>query len=265
MKITIHGDQGEQADITIPPTPHVESVYALSPHKCGSVLLQRIMGDLAQAVDYPVLDVYSQIFGHGVPHKSFSPSIELLLRLPGYCFAGLRQPWTRDMAHLAGQRKIFLVRDPRDVMVSYFFSMARSHVLPGPGPLRDRFLSDRQQLSQMSISDFIAAGTGFFVLENMREFLRWSREMPRSKLFRYEDVIFHKQAWVREICAFFDWPVPAAKMEEIAARHHVIPDAENPNAHIRQVRPGNYKTHLSNDDIARIEQQFPDLFDALSY
>jgi len=265
MKITIHGDQGERADIAIPPSPYVESLYALSPHKCGSVLLQNIMGDLAQAAGYPFLNIYSQIFTQGVPHKSFRPSIDLLLRLPGYCFAGLRQPWTGDTAHLAHHRKIFLVRDPRDVMVSYYFSMAKSHALPGSGPLRDSFLSDRQKINQMSISEFINAGTGFFVLENMREFLRWSREMPRSKVFRYEDVIFHKQAWVRDICTFFELKVPAATMDEIAARHDIVPDTENPDAHVRQVRPGNYKTHLSHDDIARIEHRFQDLFEAFGY
>ncbi len=265
MKISIYGDNYEKADINIPHSSHLVSSFAIAPHKCGSVLLHKIVNDLANASNYPIINLEEQLFNGGFSPLLFNETVELVMKIPGYCFIGLRFPWTKNINYLTHHQKVLLVRDPRDVLVSHYFSMTNSHPAPGNGPLLDTFMNDKIKFRALGIESYIEHKRGFFILENMREFLRWSREVQGFHIFRYEDIIFNKRDWASKLNEILNMKVSLNKVHEIADRQDIVPTDENPDRHIRQVRPGNYRKHLLPEHIKMIEDAYPDLFEAFSY
>lgn len=261
----LEGANGSIFKLNVPPTDKSYSICAISPHKCGSMLLQNIMSDLCAVSDFPFLNIYSEFFSTGHNHWDFRESIETVISGIGYCYGVLRVPWTRNLDTVAGHKKIFLVRDPRDVIVSLYFSLTRSHALPGQGSSRDSLLSRRTESLALSIDEFVQQGKEFGILENMRTFMQWSETLPNSRLFKYEDIIFEKKRWIAEMVGFLDLNVSADTIKAIADRHNIIPKDEDPDRHIRQVTPGNHKKHLSRQSIAVIETAFGDILEKMSY
>ena len=76
------------------------------------------------------------------------------------------------------------------------------------------------------------------------------------RLYRYEDIVFDKKDWVADINDYLSLGLSRAVTDRIAARHDIIPDTEDPGAHIRQVKPGNYRKHLSDTTISALNQVF---------
>jgi len=75
-------------------------------------------------------------------------------------------------------------------------------------------------------------------------------------LFRYEDVIYEKKKWVRDICSYFGWDVTLQVQDAIAKEFDIVPERERADQHIRQVHPGNYRSKLKLSSIRKIEDVF---------
>lgn len=265
MALTIISKNGREIYLDICESKQLNSLYAFAPHKCGSVLLQNILKEMCCEAGFPFLNIHSELFLKGENEADFIDSIAEILKKPGYCFGALRGPDQIDVPTITAHKKIFLLRDPRDAIVSFYFSMKKSHSPPGDGPAREAFLAKRAHIDSLNIDEFVQQGNGLFIFENMRTFLEWSKSLPNSTLFRYEDIVFEKRAWVNSIAEIFNLKVSTPKLNEIADKYDIIPSEEKPNEHIRQVKPGNYKKHLSKRSIEYIEDNFGDLIIGLSY
>jgi hypothetical protein len=181
-------------------------------------------------------------------------------------FSGFRTIWLLPyVRRFRESTKFLLVRDPRDIAVSYYFSVTKSHTIPDSGDVRDKLLAQRQQANELDINTFVRSGRCDFVLNNMRAFSRLISSDPSCRVYRYEDVIFKKREWIADIAAACGLNVDPSVLNEIADRHDIRPDAERPDAHIRQVSPGNYKTHLNDQAKNSLERRYEPVFKFFGY
>src|SRR5690606_10299428 len=112
---------------------------------------------------------------------------------------------------------ILMVRDPRDILVSMYFSMKGSHAVPKSGNSREKLLKIRENTESVSIEEFVRSGCGRL----KKKFRRYHELLVENgnldvRVFRYEDVIFEKRSWVRDIAEFFEIEVSDEKMNTIA-------------------------------------------------
>jgi hypothetical protein len=177
-----------------------------------------------------------------------------VLRSSGYGYWG----WRNYARCLNGfdfrkTRNILLVRDPRDRLVSQFFSFGRSHAIPKGGKGRDIALASRQEATSMTIDEY-ATSKVRWIDQNWR--LYHSHLTPHTtRVYRYEDIVFRKEEWLSDLLQFFEFPYDERAIREIACAHDVRPETENPDAHIRQVRPGNFRGHLSSETIEYLDHE----------
>jgi hypothetical protein len=235
------------------------SVFSFALHKSGSVLLDNIILELCGAAAVPAFSIDGICFRAGMRLQNVRPeSAQALLSRPGYCFYGFRglHGFMRRM-NLSSNRKIILVRDPRDILTSYFFSMKFSHTVPPAGDTRANVLAQREAASSQSIDDYVLSPNVAFIRKNFHAYI--GLEGPATKVYKYEDIIFDKKRWVAEINEWFGFGVTPRTAAAIAARHDIFPEQEDPHAHIRQVAPGNYKKHLAPSTVEQIESQYRDL------
>jgi hypothetical protein len=147
------------------------------------------------------------------------------------------------------------VRDPRDALVSEYFSTAYSHSLPKvqaeAGGVRTDFLAAREAARAASVESYVLAKADA-LNRTLLEYEDVARD-PATRLFRYEDVILHKRDWVRAMEAHFGWaPASEAFLEKMMAWADVVPDAERPDQFVRKVLPGDHKDKLNAAAIGKL-------------
>src|ERR1700733_9623206 len=140
MNSDIYYQNGSAIDRTsfhIPTTnrPDFESSYIFAFHKSGSVLVNSIVGRVMDDVGIPVVDIPVFLFNKGVAISSTSMNLKEVFMEKGYCYLGFREmlPCMRGAAGKLKGKKILFVRDPRDMIVSLFYSLKFSHKFPESG------------------------------------------------------------------------------------------------------------------------------------
>ncbi len=259
-------DDGTTIEVNLAEPDALPSAYVLSVHKAGSTLLNTMATQIARAARRPLFALPTILFANGVKLEDCPAAAIAMLERPGTVFTGFRTPLFFDkLEQYRTAPKILLVRDPRDIAVSAYFSAAFSHGIPRQGNVRDQMLSHREKVQRMELSDFVLQGSGDRPMRSMLTFIDHLDRFEGFTVRRYEDVIFDKARLARDLATVLSAAVPDAQLDEIAAKNDVRPDAERPTEHIRQVTPGNYREHLSPEAQTYLETKFSAIFERFGY
>ena len=230
------------------------SVVAISLPKAGSTLLFALLQDLAPLAGLAYVPVQDFFFRQGLRLTELPHEASGLFRPAGYCYGGFRGPPPFNIPILDHARLVVLVRDPRDMAVSHWYSVTQSHVIPETATGEHFMARARQKaLERGKAQHILQVARG---LDQQFDRLAGTGRLngPRTAVFRYEDVIFRKRAWVAAICDWYGWALPAAARDAVADRHDVLPELADPGVHIRQVRPGNHRDELAPDQVAALDR-----------
>ena len=250
--------EGRAFRVAFEPTRRETTQYCVALHKSGSVLFDQLVKAMCAAAGVPTLDVAGQLFDQGVNFGSCDADLLQFCGRPGYVYTGFRGMWQLQLLRLFRRsRKLVLVRDPRDIAVSFYHSMAKSHAIPAAGEVRDAMLRSRERAVGSDPSSFVLGGgvDGVFGNFNQYAMMTASKAFGPWALYRYEDVIYRKSEWAAEIATQLEISLPSDVLDGIVGRHDVFPEREDPSKHIRRVHPGGFKDSLSTRAIAYIEER----------
>lgn len=244
----------------------LDSVLAFAPPKSGSVLLQQILSLLATQVGLAPYSLAGQAWQEGFSLENSKVNPKDVFFPKGYAYGVFRQnPYSFEIPIMNTHRSVVLVRDPRDMLVSHYFSVTKSHPKPkGGGEVQEQLESDRLKASLRTIDEHCITTSEWYgrVFEQMSPLF----ENPMAKVFRYEDVIFQKRRWVREIAAHFDWPhLDGTALNRIADKHDVRPINEDASKHVRSVVPGDHRQKLKPQTIHLLDQKFESFMNRFEY
>src|SRR5687768_6416874 len=123
--------RGHSVQVLIPPGRRGPSHFVLSVPKAGSTLLNNVVKDLCKAARRPHFSLLSQLFAQGAHVEDCPRTLLPFFERDGVVFSGFRQAWLlHESPRYRSATKLLLVRDPRDIAVSLYFSMRDSHRLP---------------------------------------------------------------------------------------------------------------------------------------
>jgi hypothetical protein len=259
ISLQLANGRGVDFSVAAPGDP-AGTCFVLGIRKCGSSVMNSLVIALAKVNRRPFVDVAGSFFQADVPESDWrtDPAV-LALLVPGQVHGGFRAmpPVLTQSPLWAAARKILLVRDPRDALISEYFSIAYTHSLPivqaETGGLRAGFLAEREAARNASIEAFALAKAAS-LNRTMMEYADAAAD-PATRLFRYEDVIMHKRDWVRAIEAHFGWPAcREGYLDKMMGWADVVPQVERPDQFIRRVLPGDHKEKLSAKAIARLNK-----------
>jgi hypothetical protein len=246
--------------------PTIPSVCAFGLPKSGSVLLQGVLDEMAIATGLTPYSLQQQAWSAGYPITAIPASASEAFKPHGYCFGVFRQmPRSFRIPILETNRSLVLIRDPRDMLVSHYFSMKKSHPRPtGQGPLGKTFDSNRERVSQRDVDTHAIETSDWYLNAFMKMNALFNNDL--CKVYRYEDIIFDKQSWVRDIAGHFGWTSLDAKdLDALAARYDIRPEKEDPSQHIRSVTPGDHRNKLKPETIERLNETFKKYMDRFGY
>ena len=262
------GDAVQKADFAFPPTSNKDfpscGVFAFA--KSGSVLVNAIVRDLMAAASVPVIDWPAVWYWQGVDTGSFQADLSEVFPARGYCFAGFREIPRSFLGAPAIRRlrKIIVVRDPRDMLVSRYFSTKYSHGFEPRGTAQVAQLM--RQLIDDGQTDLDSYCLHYSWIVNADFFMHRDIILdPRTKVFRYEDFLYDKHNLIDGICSWFDLPLSQEQLNAIVTAQESIPDVERPNYHVRQAHPGDYRRKLRSNTIQALNSVLKDYLEAFGY
>jgi hypothetical protein len=235
-----------------------DAYFVLGLRKCGSSIMNSMVHDLARLNGRSFVDVGGRFFAANITEQDWRHDPAVLSALaPGNVYGGFRaMPLVMTQSGLYRRsRKILLVRDPRDALVSEYFSIAFSHGLPEGAPeegsAREEFLALRQAALTKRLETMVLERAGLL----NAAFLEYAAVVqdPLARIYRYEDVILQKRPWLRAIAAHFGWnPGSDAFIEGMMSWADVIPGEERSHDFIRKVVPGDHRNKLSPEAIEKL-------------
>ena len=119
---------GRSLAFEVAATAQPDAYFVLGIRKCGSSLLNSMLTDLGRLNGHPFVDVGGGFFAADVPEQDWRHDPAVLRALAGgTVYGGFRSMplvFAQSPLYLRS-RKILLVRDPRDALVSEYYSIAR--------------------------------------------------------------------------------------------------------------------------------------------
>ncbi len=239
-------------------------------HRCASMLVWRIMEYIANVVG---VQLHS-------PNGAGSEYImdEVRLREKGDIVPrhfGLLGPFRGYFEFDADtfSRCVLVLRDPRDLLVSMYYSWTHSHpigeeaMLVGPdGELLRASESMRQQWIEQGPDTFVLQYAGF-VEGNLRRYFDAILPLRSTTLLTYENLMLDPRTWVFSfMCGLGASNVDADEFTSFAMSYFARefdPVVENPNVHRRQMRPGDHLRKLKQETIDALTRRFQFYFDAI--
>ena len=176
------------------------------------------------------------------------------------CFAPLRYYFNIPQelnAHI-----ILHLRDPRDVLVSLYFSEAYSHsVFKG---VFDLSQSERNEIINMGIDRYVLEYADTF----NRKYTEYQHLLTKqdSIFVKYEDLVLNFPYWLQEVAKGF-------AIENKRFIHSMIKKykgefevkKENLHAHKRKIVPGDYKEKLKPETIGKLNTMFSENLKKYNY
>lgn len=255
--ISISLENGIDTTYELPVQSNINSFWCCGLHKSGSTLLTNMIAQACEAASISCANLPEALFIKGLDVDSIKRIDDDFFQETGYAYLGARTPWFQSFSFDPTRyRWILLIRDPRDALVSQYFSFKYSHPLPDEGEAREKLLDAQETLQNMTIDQFVSDPAR---INRCKAVLAdYLRVIPtsRCRIYRYEDVIFFKREWLEDMLDFLSISIPSETVADIAKNQDIIPEEENPLGHIRQVVPGNYRKHLSQTVIDALTDQF---------
>jgi len=240
--------------VTPDPVPDSRSSFLFGIVKGGSTLLHRMAADILREAGRKPIDLPGYLFEIGHRMDDIALDEDGLLEIPGATYIGFRffPPILYGSRNFERSNKLLLVRDPRDVLVSLYYSHAYSHNVPNTAEARKVWDERRNAALSVDIDSF-ALDSAHNVLSRI---LRTAHLVgyPRMTLLRYEDTIFDKGRLIDAICATAGITLSGEARKRVIERHDIIPKQEDKYAHIRNVAPGDHARKLKPETIRELDR-----------
>jgi len=248
-------------------------------HKSASMFIHRVCTDLARVTNR----VYYSPNGGDVlvTLKEMATNKAFWTDKKSGCFGPLRT-FIR-IPDMDESRILLHLRDPRDVLVSMYFSYCYSHsgeVAGGTGYRKavadngiDDFVLELAMAQRQPVSGDYGTGAHLWeIAGNVQQRYRTYVEQllegshPNVVLLRYEDMISDLDGWLGKVAEEFEVDDPAT-VKRLADHYRPAFQRKSENAwvHMRKVTPGDYLEKLRPATIAELDRIFGDMLACLGY
>ena len=236
--------------------------FAFSIHKCGSSLMHGMIAGVCRQANIAGVTLPDILFDLGIADREWNSELTLLpafqRNLLYFGFRHLPEIFLNPAFRLRDRRFVLLVRDPRDALVSQYFSFGRkaaSHALPKVNP--DAVGKIIEMQPDLSIDDYVLK----FAADLNRKLIsyRSALNFELGLVRRYEQIFFDKEMFLSEIFHHFKIDVPQNIISEVARANDIRPDKEDETKHIRKGTPGDHAEKLQPATIAKLNDVFRDV------
>jgi hypothetical protein len=166
---------------------------------------------------------------------------------------------------LEGFRVILMVRDPRDLLVSEYFSIAFSHMLPPDREKRREFAARRRFALEGGVDAYVLR----YCDRTRTTFERYATTLlgrPNVYFTKYESMIASFEPWLRSLLTFCELEPGTELMQALLAEGSTpVPLHEMTRTHRRQVSSGEYLRKLKDETVERLNEELAGVLAEFGY
>ena len=263
----------------------MKNILIYTVHKAASMFLHQLTIDAAHEFGIDYYSINNSRYFDEIKQSSWKIFIENKLKenqSQQSCFGPIRSGITDAIfpEALSEYSVILHLRDPRDVLTSFFFYHTYSHLKRKKGFNPDT--APKKPWQDGEIDDFVLAQLPSF---KARYHLLISILLGNDnvKFMKYEDMVSNYSAWLDRFLSAFSYldvsskqtPKPSAEANFTAKIHQklfekykdefVIPIEENIYRHKRVIKPGDHRNKLQPNTIEILDSEFSSILTSLSY
>lgn len=247
------------------------SVLHFSLNKAATQYVKSILQTIAAGNNLTPVGMNEWAFGSTQPYLDHLSAEQMqaykhVFKPHGYLYS-VFGGFVEGIDHLEDYRIILVVRDPRDILVSGYYSTAYSHPLPGEqSNKRDSFITKRAWAKQAGIDEYVLTEAPRLLLNLQRYHRLLLQPCPHTLVLRYEDMIDDFEAWLRSLLNYTGCAVSGALQGKLLEAHQKQkPAAENVNRHVRKGLAGDYREKLQPETIAELNKLFNTVLPVFGY
>lgn len=242
------------------------SVIHFSVNKAATQYVRRILVRCTEPLGLVPAHLNGYAFWSDLPYfdhpTASKATIERAFRPSGYLYSSFGG-YVSGIPDVESYDKVLVVRDPRDVLTSQFFSISLSHQVPGADK-RAAFLERRARAHELGIDAFVlerSAALASILDRYITELL----PQPRVLLLRYEELVTQLPTFLEELCEFLHVRLETEVHAGILAQAQPAPGKEDPRSKVRQVTPGDHRRKLREETIERLGEVFATHLERFGY
>ena len=162
------------------------------------------------------------------------------------------------ISELDKYKVILMVRDPRDILVSWYYSIAFSHSIPPITSNRhEEYIRKRKNAQEITIDDHVISESDR-VLNILN---RYQNELlvpyPHVHLTSYEKMTSNFEGWLKGLLDASELEISSHTFQKLVEDNKQLqPKEENIYKHIRKGKPGDYLDKLQPETIEYLNNKF---------
>lgn len=239
-------------------------------HKSATMFLYQFFADICSRLDIPLHSIHNQPADHNAIADGTDRSFVLCpvrsFETDGYVYPALNQT-----------RHLFQVRDPRDVLVSEYFSIGWRHTTEG---WSEAELERREFIRSLSADEYvlrepeIAASSSKASLLDRYSVLLNALQNPEisnsSHFVKYETMVTEFPTWLEEVLGSLEMDPQLESNHDfvqfLAGRYEkeFLADGSQ-SGHKRKVTPGDHRNQLKRKTIEQISSRYSAVLETFEY
>lgn len=237
------------------------SVLFFTTHKCASTFVSALLDELANQSDYENLNYESaywelgdQVDASNTHISKFLPqNYDVLFRRHGEIYGPLR--FAVDFPGRDKFKHIFFFRDPRDVLVSMYYSFGFTHPEPINSEVRQRFLKNRAEIQALGIDEYVLKKAAENIIPRFERFRGLAQTAPGALFLTYDEFSQHTDVFLRKVTDYLEIDLSEESIEKLSNFASPIQKGAPKLEHKRSGKSGQWKNELkpeTADELNRI-------------
>ena len=236
------------------------SILFFTAHKCASVYVSKLLKRLSEDAGMVHLDFDTYFhMSNEAEYRLFSEPrfLRRAIHPRGYYYGALR--WYREIPNMDQYAVLLVLRDPRDVMTSLYFSLRYSHRMSSA-----RLVRWRQQSEGLTLDEFVLRHADGFD-GRYRQYCDELLGQANVLFLSYEDMVADFSRWLDRLAAHLSLDTNSGLLATLEQEADFTVDQQRLTAHRRQVTPGEHRRKLRAETIQELNGRFGYSLERLGY
>ncbi len=243
-----------------------QSAIFFTTHKCASTFIDKTFTKFEPHSDYVVRryaaalwKMNSRLDVGSANEVFFARAYDRLFKARGEIYVPHRKPV--DFPGRPKFRHIFFLRDPRDVLVSAYYSFGFSHPPPGGARVKQEFLGKRKRIQDGGIDRYAMESATHWLLPVYEKYRRFRETAGESIYLKYDDFKDDTEGFLWAVAEFLEIELPQQIVQELAKSASPVQAQVNIDCHKRSGRSGQYVHELNPDTVKFLNTAFADILE----
>lgn len=247
-----------------------QSIVFFTVYKAGSSFLGSFLKKIMDGAGITSVDLdgyFYQLGKGGEWERAGRVIIDVPYRTNGYFYGPFRS-FNRGIANMDDYKILLILRDPRDVIVSAYYSIY-SHIMPAleGKEKRQNRMNRRKRMRELSVDEYVInkLDSDSHFLDRYIEYHKELIGKPNVLFLKYEDMVTNFEPWLERLLAFLNLDVSPGLIAEIKAGADFKVSSEDIYKHKRQVTPGDHKRKLKPETIDILNEKAKEVLKLYDY